>query len=71
MAKRIIIGVEQTFSMYNTDNDLITRIKCVKDIQYTNCNACIFNDTNTCDNMVCNGIIRPDGLNVHFEYIES
>lgn len=70
MAKRIIIDVEQTFSMYDTNNDLTVRIKCIKDIHYTNCHACIFNNTTICDNMVCNGIIRPDGINVHFEYVE-
>lgn len=70
MAKKIIIGVGQTFSIYNTDNDLITRIKCVKDINYNDCRFCIFNETNTCDNMICNGCLRPDGINVHFEYIK-
>lgn len=71
MAKKIIIGVEQTFSIYDTDNDLITRIKCVRDIHYNNCDTCIFNKSDTCNNMVCHKIIRPDGLSVHFEYIKS
>lgn len=69
MAKKIIIGVGETFSIYDSDNDLISRIKCVKDINHNDCRLCIFNKTDICDNMICNGFIRPDGIHVHFEYI--
>lgn len=69
MAKKIIIEVGQTFSIYDNDNDLISKVKCIKDINDNDCRYCIFNETIICDNMICNGHIRPDGLNIHFEYI--
>lgn len=70
MAKKIIIEVEQTFSIYNDDNNLISKVKCVKDIHHNDCRLCIFEKTNTCDNMICNEWMRPDRENVHFEYVE-
>ena len=69
MDNKIIIEVGQTFLVYNTDNDLVSKVKCVKDVSYP-CHSCIFNKTNTCDSMECNGVFRPDGIDVHFEYIE-
>lgn len=69
MAKKIIIEVEQTFSIYNDDNNLISKVKCIGDVDAYACRSCVFNKTDTCDNMECDGSIRPDGLDVHFEYI--
>ena len=66
--RKIIIEAGQTFSIYNYDNDLISKVKCVEDGAYA-CKSCVFHKTYTCDNMECNGTFRPDGLDVHFEYI--
>lgn len=68
MTKKIIIEVGQTFSIYNDDNS-ISKVECIEDDAYA-CNSCVFHKTNTCDSMECNGTLRPDGLDVHFEYIE-
>ena len=68
MSKKIIIEVEQTFSVHDVDNNLISKVKCVEDGNAYACENCIFHKTDTCDNIECNGHIRPDGLDVHFEY---
>lgn len=67
MTKKIIIEVRQTFSICN-DNNLISKVECIEDEDY-GCNNCVFHKTSTCDSMECNGCLRPDGLDVHFEYI--
>lgn len=69
MAKKIIIEVGQTFSIYDTDNNLISKVKCIEDVDAYACRRCVFHKTNTCDSMECNGTLRPDGTDVHFEYI--
>ena len=69
MAKKIIIEVGQTFSICDTDNNLISKVKCVEDVEAYACKSCVFTKTDTCDNMECDGFFRPDGLGVHFEYI--
>lgn len=69
MAKKIIIEVGQTFSIYDTDNNLISKVKCVEDVDAYACKSCIFYKTDICDSMECNGDFRPDGIDVHFEYI--
>ena len=70
MAKKIILEIEQTFSIYDSDNNLISKVKCVEDSDNAYvCRNCVFHKTNICDNMECDGYIRPDGLDVHFEYI--
>ena len=70
MTKRIIIEVEQIVSTYNDDNDLIQKVKCIKDIDTNACKSCVFHKTDTCANVECDKSFRPDGLDVHFEYIE-
>lgn len=70
MAKKIIIEIGQTFSIHDSDNNLISKIKCVEDINHNDCRFCIFSRTNTCDNMICNELMRPDHTSVHFEYVE-
>ena len=70
MAKKIIIEVGQTFSIYDTDNNSISKVKCVEDIDAYACKSCVFYKTFTCDRIECNGDIRPDGVDVHFKYIE-
>lgn len=69
MAKKIIIEVEQTFSIYADDNNLISKVKCVEDGSHS-CNNCVFDKSDTCDSMECDGFFRPDGVDVHFEYIK-
>ena len=70
MAKKIIIEVGQTFSIYNYDNNLISKVKCVEDVNTLSaCKSCVFHKTDTCDSMECNRTFRPDGIDVHFEYI--
>lgn len=68
MAKKIIIEVGQTFSIYNTNDNSISKVNCVEDGSY-HCNGCIFHKTDTCNSMECDGFFRPDGIDVHFEYI--
>lgn len=68
MSKKIIIEVDQTFSIYDDDINLISKVKCVEDIDAYACQSCVFHKTFTCDNIGCNGNQRPDGLDVHFEY---
>lgn len=70
MTKKIILEIGQTFSIYNDDNNLISKVECIEDDAYP-CKSCVFHKTITCDSMECNGSIRPDGLDVHFEYITS
>ena len=69
MAKKIIIEVGQIFSIYDDDNNLISKVKCVEDIDAYACRSCVFHNTDTHDTIECSGYIRPDGLDVHFEYI--
>lgn len=71
MTKKIIIEVGQTFSIYDSDNGLISKVKCVEDTHDNDCKLCIFSRTNTCDNMICNDWMRPDNESVHFEYVTS
>ena len=68
MTKKIIIEVGQTFSMYDFDNNLISKIKCIEDDAY-DCKSCVFYKNDTCNSMECNGCLRPDGIDVHFEYV--
>lgn len=70
MAKKIIIEVGQTFSIYDTDNILISKVKCVEDGNNYVCRNCVFHKTDTCDSMICNKTFRPDRENVHFEYVK-
>lgn len=70
MAKKIIIEVGQTFSIYDTDNNLISKVKCVEDVDAYACRSCVFHNTDTHDIVECNGCIRPDGIDVHFEYVK-
>ena len=71
MAKKIIIEVGQTFSIYHDDNNLISKVKCIEDNDNAYvCRSCIFHKTDTCDHVECDGFFRPDGLDVHFKYIE-
>lgn len=70
MAKKIIIEVGQTFSIYDYDNYSISKVKCVADDKKP-CDICVFDKTDTCDIMECLKPFRPDGLDVHFEYIKS
>lgn len=70
MAKKIIIEVGQTFSIYDTDNNLISKVKCVEDGNDYACKNCIFHNTDADDCIECNGCIRPDGIDVHFEYVK-
>lgn len=70
MTKKIILEVGQTFSIYEYDNNLVSKVKCVEDIDAYACNSCVFRKTDTCDSMECNGDLRPDGIDVHFEYIK-
>lgn len=70
MTKKIIIEVGQTFSISDYDNDLVSKVKCVEDENETYpCKSCVFNKTDTCDSMECNGCLRPDDIDVHFEYV--
>lgn len=69
MTRKIIIEVGQTFSIHNDDNNLISKVKCVEDVEAYACRSCVFTKTYICDNMECDGFFRPDGLDVHFEYI--
>lgn len=68
MTKKIIIEVGQTFSIYDSDNNVISKIKCIEDEAY-GCYSCIFHKTDTCNNIECDGFFRPDGIDVHFKYI--
>ena len=70
MTKKIIIEVGQTFSIYSVDNNLISKVKCVENVDAYDCRSCVFNKTDTCDNMECDAFFRPDGIDVHFEYVE-
>lgn len=69
MTKKIIMEIGQTFSIDDDDNDLVSKVKCVEDKAHA-CKSCVFHKTDTCDSMECNGCLRPDGIDVHFEYIE-
>lgn len=65
---KIIIELGQTFSIYNDDDNLISKVKCIEDDAYA-CKSCVFMNTTTCDSIECNGCLRPDGTDIHFEYI--
>ena len=69
MAKKIILEVGQTFSIYDDDNNLISKVECVIDGSHA-CKSCIFYKTDTCNGVECIGCVRPDGLDVHFEYVK-
>lgn len=69
MTKKIIIELGQTFSIYNYDNNLISKVKCIEDGDAYACTSCVFHKTDTCDSMECNGCLRPDDIDVHFEYV--
>lgn len=69
MAKKIIIEVGQTFSIYDDNNNLVSKVKCVEDVDAYACRSCIFYKTDTCDSMKCDRKFRPDGIDVHFKYI--
>lgn len=70
MSKKIIIETGQTFSIYDDDNNLISKVECVEDVDAYACQSCVFHKTFTCDSIECNGVCRPDGLDVHFKYVE-
>ena len=68
MSKRIIIEIGQTFSIYDDNNNLISKVKCVKDVNSYGCKSCVF-ETSTCNSIECDRTFRPDGVDVHFEYV--
>lgn len=69
MDKQIIIEVGQIVSIYDCNKHLISKIKCVKDNKLS-CHKCIFDKTTACNSIECFKMHRPDGLNVHFEYVK-